>query len=238
LALYVLASCFPHEHVGLCMPERRKAYRASHTDVVCSSLERGNGNYFGFCNYMARDRRRFISVTLFLDATHVSPFSHYVLAFEALICVIAFALVWRKRRSVLDQWLMIVALAFFSEIVINGLLISARFTLGWYVSRVFSIFTSTIVLVVLLSETTRLYGRLARSNAMLMREKKNRLMNLEALAASIAHEVRQPLTSIVMSGSALQRLIGDTPPKLDKANAAAERIVAPGHRASQILDDI
>jgi signal transduction histidine kinase len=58
------------------------------------------------------------------------------------------------------------------------------------------------------------------------------------LAASIAHEVRQPLTSIVMSGSALQRLIGDTPPKLDKANAAAERIVAAGHRASQILDDI
>ena len=152
--------------------------------------------------------------------------------------MIAFVLVWRKRRSVLDQWLMIVALAFFSEIVINGLLISARFTLGWYVSRVFSIFTSTIVLVVLLSETTRLYGRLARSNAMLMREKKNRLMNLEALAASIAHEVRQPLTSIVMSGSALQRLIGDTPPKLDKANAAAERIVAAGHRASQILDDI
>jgi hypothetical protein len=63
LALHVLASCFPHEHVGLCMPERRKAYRASHTDVVCSSVERGNGNYFGFCNYMARDRRRSISAT-------------------------------------------------------------------------------------------------------------------------------------------------------------------------------
>jgi signal transduction histidine kinase len=175
---------------------------------------------------------------VFLDATRLSPFSHYVLTFEALICAVAFVLVWLKRRSVLDQWLIIVALAFFSELVINGLLISSRFTLGWYVSRIFSIFTSTIVLVVLLSETTKLYGRLARSNAMLLREKKNRLMNLEALAASIAHEVRQPLTSIVMGGGALRRFISDTPPKLDKAHLTAERIIAAGHRASQILDDI
>ncbi len=175
---------------------------------------------------------------VFLDATHLSPFSHYVLTFETLICAVALALVWRKRRSVLDQWLMVVALAFFSELLINGLLINARFTLGWYVSRIFSICTSTIVLVVLLSETTRLYGRLARSNAMLLRERKNRLMNLEALAASITHEVRQPLTSIVMSGGALRRYISDTPPKLDKAHLTAGKIIDAGHRASQIMDDI
>jgi signal transduction histidine kinase len=175
---------------------------------------------------------------LFLDATRISPFSQYVLTFEALICVIAFALVWQRRRSVLDQWLLVVALAFLSELVINGMLISARFTLGWYVSRIFSIFTSTIVLVALLSETTRLYGRLARSNAMLLREQNNRLMNLEALAASIAHEVRQPLTSIVMGGGALMRFLADTPPKLDKARVTGERIIAASHRASEIMDDI
>jgi signal transduction histidine kinase len=175
---------------------------------------------------------------LFLDATHISPFSQYVLTFEALICAVAVALVWRKRRSVLDQWLLIVALAFLSELVINGLLISARFTLGWYVSRIFSIFTSTIVLAALLSETTRLYGRLARSNATLLREQNNRLMNLEALAASIAHEVRQPLTSIVMGGSALLRFLPDTPPKLEKARLTAERMITAGHRSSEILEDI
>jgi signal transduction histidine kinase len=155
-----------------------------------------------------------------------------------MICVVAFALVWRKPCSALDQWLTIVALALFSELVINGLLISSRFTLGWYISRIFSIFTSTIVLVVLLTETTRLYGRLARSNAMLLREKKNRLMNLEALAASIAHEVRQPLTSIVMGGSTILRSIGSVPPQVEKVRLTAERVIAAGHRASQILDDI
>jgi hypothetical protein len=83
---------------------------------------------------------------VFLDATHIAPLSHYLIAFEVLICVVAFALLWRKKRTVLNQWLMVVALAFISELIINGLLISARFTLGWYVSRLFSIVTSTIVL--------------------------------------------------------------------------------------------
>jgi signal transduction histidine kinase len=175
---------------------------------------------------------------VFLDATHIAPLSHYLIAFEVLICVVALALLWRKKLSVLNQWLMVVALAFVSELIINGLLISARFTLGWYVSRLFSIVTSTIVLVVLLEETTRLYGRLARSNAMLVREQNNRLMTLEALASSISHEVRQPLTAIVGGGGALLRYLGGTPPKLDKARSAAQGIIAAGHRASQILDDI
>ena len=118
---------------------------------------------------------------VFLDATHLAPLSHYLIAFEVLTCVLALALLWRKKRSVLNQWLMVVALAFASELIINGLLISARFTLGFYVSRLFSIVTSTIVLVVLLEETTRLYGRLARSNAMLLREQNNRTHDLGGL---------------------------------------------------------
>jgi signal transduction histidine kinase len=187
--------------------------------------------------WLAINADRFLP-PVFLDATHLAPFSRYTLTFEALICVVALALLWRKRRSVLDQWIMIVGLAFLSELVINGLLISARFTLGWYASRIFSIVTSTIVLVAVLSETTRLYGRLARSNAMLLREQNNRLMNLEALAAAIAHEVRQPLTSIVMGGSALQRFLADAPPKLEKARATAGRMMDAGHRASEIMDDI
>ena len=84
---------------------------------------------------------------------------------------------------------MILALAFISELVINGLLISARFTIGWYVSRLFAIVTSTIVLVVLVEEIVVLYGRMAHSHAMLVHERNNRLMNLEALTAAIRHEV-------------------------------------------------
>ena len=127
---------------------------------------------------------------------------------------------------------------FFSDLVINAQFSSGRFSLGFYVSRIFSIVTSTIVLIVLLAETTRLYGHLARSNAMLRREQNNRLMNLEALAASISHEVRQPLTGITTSGGALLRYLGDTPPKVERACSAAERVIAAGHRISQTLDSV
>jgi signal transduction histidine kinase len=175
---------------------------------------------------------------VFIDGTHIAPLSHYVVGFEGLILVAVLATLWGQQRSVLDQWLMVVTLAFLSELVINGLLISARFTLGFYASRIFSVVTSTIVLAVLLDENTRLYGRLAHSNAMLQREQNNKLMNLEALAASISHEVRQPLTAIVGGGSALLRFLGHNPANLEKARSVAEGMVAAGHRASQILDDV
>lgn len=175
---------------------------------------------------------------VFLDATHIAPLGHYIVAFEALISAGIFVVFWRRPRSVLDQWLMVVALAFLSELLINGLFISARFTLGWYGSRIFSLVTSTIVLVVLLEETTRLYGDLARANVMLQREQNNKLMNFEAVAASISHEVKQPLTGIAASGSAVLRFLGTTPPALEKARSATEFIIAAAHRAGQMLDDI
>ena len=175
---------------------------------------------------------------LLLDGTHITPLAHYAATFEALICVVALAMLWRRQRSVLDLWLMVVAVALISELAINGLFISGRFTLGFYVGRIFTIVTSTIVLIVLLAETTRLYGRLARSNVTLRREQNNRLMNLEALAASISHEVRQPLTAITTSGPALLRFLGDTPPKLERVRPAAERMIAAGHRISETLDSV
>jgi signal transduction histidine kinase len=176
--------------------------------------------------------------SVFVDEIHLAPLARYFLAFNVLLSAAALAMLWRKRRSVLDQWLMVVTLALMSELAINGLLISARFTLGWYVSRLFAIATSTAVLAVLLEETVILYGRLARSNAMLLRERNNRLTNLEALSAAITHEVRQPLTTITINGGALVSLLGKVPPELDEARSAAEEMIAAGHRISGILHGI
>ena len=97
---------------------------------------------------------------------------------------------------------------------------------------------SAYVLAALFAERRDSEARLASSNMMLQREQNNKLMNLEAVTASISHEVRQPLTGIVASGSALLRFLGATPPKLEKARSAAEGMIAAAHRASQILDDI
>jgi PAS domain-containing protein len=75
-----------------------------------------------------------------------------------LVCVSALAVLWLRSRSLLDQWLLVVALAAILE---TGLtMIVGRFSLGFYAGRGFSLLTSTIVLVVLLVETMRLYANL------------------------------------------------------------------------------
>src|SRR6516164_8377007 len=97
---------------------------------------------------------------------------------------------------------------------------------------------SAYVLAALFAERRVSEARLTSSNIMLERERSNKLMNLEAMAASISHEVRQPLTGITLNGSALLRYLGDTPPKLEKARSAAEKVITGGHRIGQILEDI
>jgi PAS domain S-box-containing protein len=87
-----------------------------------------------------------------------------VTAITMLVCASALAVLWLRRRSVLDEWLMIVALAVILEIGIVVLLSPKRFDVGFYAGRMFSLVTSTIVLVVLLVETMRLYANVARSN--------------------------------------------------------------------------
>jgi signal transduction histidine kinase len=176
--------------------------------------------------------------TVFADNRNYVPLTNYLAAFNVLISAFSLAVLWVRRRSVLDLWIMVALLALTLEVLLAGVLSSARFSLGFYYGRTLSIVTSTIVLTVLLGEMSQLYAALARSNVRLRREQDNRLMSLDALASSISHEVRQPLTGIVASGSALLRFLGDTPPKLDRARSSAEGMIAATHRASQMLDDI
>ena len=122
----------------------------------------------------------------------ISPFVVYPISFTILVSAAALAVLAVRGRSVLDQWLMVVAFVYIAELALSGLLPSVRFSAGFYAGRAFSLITASIVLIVLLAETTRLYARLARSNAMLQREKNNKLMNFEALVASISHEISSP----------------------------------------------
>ncbi len=63
----------------------------------------------------------------------------------------------------------------------------------------------------------------------------SRITTMEQLAASIAHEVNQPLAAVVTSGNACLNWLSSSPPNLRKARAAAERIVRDGNRASDVL---
>jgi len=66
----------------------------------------------------------------------------------------------------------------------------------------------------------------------------NRVMTMGELTASIAHEVNQPLAAIVSSGDSCAAWLGHQPPNLDKARAAAGRIVNAATQASAIVQRV
>jgi len=58
------------------------------------------------------------------------------------------------------------------------------------------------------------------------------------LSASIAHEVNQPLASVVANAHAAQTWLSRDPPNLERAQATLERIVRDGHSAAEVVSRI
>ena len=94
------------------------------------------------------------------------------------------------------------------------------------------------VLAALFAERRENEARLARANMMLERERDNKLMSAQALTGAIAHEVRQPLASIVSNASAALRWLERTPPDHGELRAALNRIQGESHRTSEVFDAI
>lgn len=171
---------------------------------------------------------------LFVSPTQLTMLGAYMPSAVMTVSVLALIVLWIRRRSVLDLWLMVVACSLIGELALTVV----RFSLGFYASRVYSLVTSTVVLFILLGETTRLYTRLAQANTALRRESANKMMNIGAVVASLAHEVRQPLTAIVMRADVASRDLARTPPNVEKTKTALEHIILDGERISQTFDNI
>jgi C4-dicarboxylate-specific signal transduction histidine kinase len=62
-----------------------------------------------------------------------------------------------------------------------------------------------------------------------------RVMTLGELAASIAHELNQPLAGVVLNGNACLRWLATQPPNLKEARQAIERAIRDAMRASGVL---
>jgi C4-dicarboxylate-specific signal transduction histidine kinase len=66
----------------------------------------------------------------------------------------------------------------------------------------------------------------------------NRVTTMGQLAASISHEVMQPITAAVTNARAALRWLGAQPPDLEEVRQALGRIVNEGNRASDIIGRI
>jgi signal transduction histidine kinase len=173
-----------------------------------------------------------------LDSLHLSPLWPYFGAPVALASLSALTALWFRRRSMLDLWLMVVMCLYTIEIPLSYYPTPMRFSIGWYAVRVFGFLSSTLVLIVLLYEIKELYGRLLDAMLGQRREREARLVTGDAVAATIAHEVRQPLTAMITSADAGFRFLDRSVPNLEKAKAALRRIAADGHRAGEVVGSI
>ncbi len=173
---------------------------------------------------------------IFLDNVQMDQslsilFSGLIMSLDA----VALALLWLRRRSVLDLWLMVMCCTWLLEATIAAALINARFSLGWYAGRIYALIATVFVLVVLLSETTTLYAYLARSVIRQRGERHARQIAMDALAASIAHEVNQPLAAIALGSQTALHFLAKTPPNIDEARVSLEAIASDSARGGEVI---
>jgi PAS domain S-box-containing protein len=66
----------------------------------------------------------------------------------------------------------------------------------------------------------------------------NRVSMLGEMAASLAHEIKQPIAAAITSANSCIEWLAHEPPNLDRARTAAARIDRYGNRAAEIIDRI
>ena len=150
------------------------------------------------------------------------------------LIVAAIGVVMTDAPSVLDHFLALSLWVWLIEFVLSGMLFQ-RYTGGWYVGRIASAFSGLLVLTALISETSALYARLALAAINRRHERESRLVTMDAVAASIAHEVRQPLTAVVNNARSGLRMLRQNH-NLDELQPLFTDIVNEGNRAANIVD--
>lgn len=87
-------------------------------------------------------------------------------------------------------------------------------------------------------ETERIRAQAAMEAAQAELARVARLTTMGELAASIAHEVNQPLAAVVANGNAALRWLDRPAPELGEAKEALEGVVEEGKRASEVIGRI
>ncbi len=226
-AVFVLGYAFAPDRGGSLLGSRRASLRGIALTVLLAALVLG-------AVLWARD-----SLPPFMRTrTEVNPLWAVVPYVALTLYAIGLAALLR-RRGALDPWICLVLFSLVIELVLLSFVSGGtRLSLGWWAGRLYGLVAAGIVLLVLLSDTTAVYARLAQSLAAARRGRENRLTAMEALSATIAHEINQPLASMITNADAGLRWLLRPEPQRDRVEAALRRIVADGHRANKIVTGI
>jgi signal transduction histidine kinase len=191
----------------------------------------------GVLTWLAVDGVRYLP-SLYVNLVQQTLFASNVDIFLWAVNIATIMLLFVHRRTVLDFWLMIVLFAWWPNFLVAAFYPIVRFSAGWYLARVIALMASSTLLVVLLTESTALYGRLANAYLMLRRERAHRLSGADAATAAIAHELRQPLTAIAIRGTAGLNWLKRTPPELNMVSECLDGMIDASHRAEEMIASI
>ena len=169
------------------------------------------------------------------SVTQQTVFANNINVFLSMWVGTALVVLFLRRRTILDLWLIVTLCALMPNFLIAAVFTSVRFSFGWYSARMFVLVASCTLLVVLLTETTVLYARLANAVTLLRRERANRLMSLDAATAAMAHELRQPIATISASGVAAANWINKVPPNLDEVRSCIALMSRSARNAEEII---
>jgi len=123
----------------------------------------------------------------------LTPFAMHLAPFLLLLNVATLVLLFVRRHTILDQWLIIALLAWVPTFAVAALFLTVRFTVAWYLARVFALFAGSALLFVLLAETLVFYTRLANAYVMLRRAGERQ----KVLVAELDHRVKNVLARVV-----------------------------------------
>jgi len=172
---------------------------------------------------------------------------------SGLACLIAAGLLLRAAPlTVVHLWLAVSMLAWLLDLLMTNTVADGRYELGWYVGKLFGLFSASTLLILYIIESGANYGRLALLNTSLRSEIAEREQavealqrantnveranrELEAFSYSVAHDLRAPLRRI---DGFSQALIEDYDDKLDEGGRTYLRFVREGvlHMAGVIND--
>ncbi|UVO37481.1 MASE4 domain-containing protein [Bradyrhizobium arachidis] len=177
---------------------------------------------------------RFFTTGLMLQTPLSNQFNIGLTLLGCIVLLVLFV----RRRTVLDLWLMVTLFAAVPNFLVATYAGSARFSVGWYTARGFALIASFMLLSVLVTEMTVLSSRLANALVMQRRERANRFVSIDAATAAIAHEIKSPLGSITLNADTARQVLVAQSPRLEEVHAILKDIGDASLRVDETITSV